>query len=211
MQAGAAAGDTAAPAGGGPGPEHNGVRMRTPGAADRDSVFPPPLVHEPSPPLTSRGAGSSQRRTRAVARRVNEAVRGLDWLAGFRVPDAHGRASLVCSLARIDEEVLERIWRTVARRDPQVSPGGLGEPATALLKGRSVYADGADPASLASYGAVPVSLPVSTDGAPWLEDVVDDEGRHYLLDLQCMLRSEDDVEADAPCDGPIRSQFGSRT
>ena len=56
---------------------------------------------------------------------------------------------------------------------------------------------------MASYGTGPVSLPKSTDGSPWVEEVVDDEGRHYLLDIQCMLRSEDDVAADEACDGPI--------
>ena len=48
-----------------------------------------------------------------------------------------------------------------------------------------------------------MSLPDSTEGSPYLEDVVDAEGRHYLWDVQCMLRSDDDVAADEASDGLI--------
>ena len=169
----------------------------------RASLFPLPLVHVPRAPSTSRGAGAAQRRDRAVSRRANEVVRGLNWLAGHRAADAHERASVVQSLARIHEETQERIWQAVARRDPQELPGTLEEAVAALLKGRSVYADGADPASLAYYGAGPVSLPDSTEGSPYLDNVVDAEGRHYLWDVQCMLRSDDDVAAEEASNGPI--------
>ena len=110
MSAGAADGGAAAP---------------TPGGLTRASLCPLPLVHVPRAPSTSRGARAAQRWDRAVSRRANEVVRGLNWLAGHRAADAHERASVVQSLARIHEETQERIWQAVARRDPQELPGTL--------------------------------------------------------------------------------------
>ena len=155
----------------------------------KDSIFPVPYSElEPVKPSACRVVQQRGGRVRAVQRRANDTLRGLNWMAGRGEPAPGEEASDVQS------EVRARVFARVVARGPP--PAGLDGPSSlrAMLKGRDDY-EGSD-VQVAPFRLDRVALPGSMRDGPLLRDITSPEVRQVLDDLVGELLLPD-VEAEA--------------
>ena len=188
--------------------------MRPPAGGDDDrpclgGLFPLPEVHVEQP-MGRCSRRSSQRRGRRIQEQcdLNEAIRGLNWLAG--APLNKG----VFGPSPRQQEVLGRVTAAchrAATKPDQVAPLSPEAAFSELLRGNaSVYE--ATGATLAPFKLERVSLPESVHDCPQVIDLVDSDARQYLEDSQRMLLPADQVECDVVpyWDPTLRSSCASK-
>ena len=153
---------------------------RLPASAGARDLFPlAPVVAPPKP-----AGGASRRRWRPHRLRcdlVNDAVAGLNWLAGASSRVAGDAPQAVHGDMR---EATVRRLDGLARFAAQ--PGRLSlrppprQALRGLLRGRSTYGDDTAELSLAPYQQSAVSLPADSDNSPAVVELVGDRCRHLL-------------------------------
>ena len=159
---------------------------------DLQQVFP--LHRVPQVQAGRRDVGTSYRQTVAARRRlkdINGVLESLNWCAGFPTP-ANSKSAREQSSA--DGQASAEA-RAAAGVDDFLNCDAIPSQRAAfleLLKGRGVYDVDTAGLSLASFTTVSaISMPTSTAGSPWLEDVAPSPSLHYLeKGMQRMLRTQ---------------------
>ena len=153
---------------------------RLPASAGARSLFPLAPVEAPSKP----GGGASRRRWRLRRLRcdlVNDAVAGLNWLAGVPPAVCGGAQRAVhedmgaATVGRLDG--LARFAAQPSRLSLRPLPR---QALRSLLRGRSTYGDDTPELSLAPFRQSAVSLPADSDNSPAVADLVGGRCRHLL-------------------------------
>ena len=155
-------------------------------------LFPLPEVHvESSSKRLSRRC--SQRRARRIQLQwdINEAVRGLNWLA-----DSSSRDQVFRPTPR-QKEVLDRVEAACRSASISSEAGPLSEEAAfrELLHGNVSQYEAAG-TTLASFKLERVSLPESVRASPQVAELLDSDARQYLKDPERMLRPECESDCD---------------
>ena len=151
--------------------------------------------------LSRRSAQRWDRKIR-VRETTNEAIRGLNWLAG-KSDFLHGTDGAPDSL---QQEVLQRIQILANMTNDIGSFDKIPSPEAALaelLKGRSDYQQSAAPIALAPYSLERVSLPESLHGLPDAVDLLPPDARRYLEGKELMLRDDQPDETPPPYWDPV--------
>ena len=149
-------------------------------------VHPLPLLPQPD------RRGRKGRQARRHVQECNDAIQGLNWYAGYGYGLPHP-CSAPNSLQKLAVARVEKLVR--AQPPPSETPSEQAA-FLELLRGRSVYATGAETGlSLAAFRSPSqVSMPQDVHGAPRVEDLASD-GEHYLgKGLQRMLRPASDAD-----------------
>ena len=175
-------------------PSEKGAAMLQPGKPAKYSrhereLFPLPVF---ACPVDKTGVSRSvkQRRDRIhkIAENCNEAIRGLNWLAGCF--DHEELVLDVDPCSEMQRQVLMRVDGLVRDQKPS---GILDKPEAALrslLKGGTPYDMGVSSETLAPYQADLVSIPHDVHGCPLLEEVLPVHDRRFLEERELMLRSK---------------------
>lgn len=161
------------------------------GARGGGDLFPIPRMHEePDNPNISRGCRQRQLRRLAHARRVNETIDSLNWMAGCT---AHGAS--FPQFGHLHAEVHERVQGLISLRGSPAEALTPQEASRELLRGRVGYElDPANP-NLAPYKEGSVSLPGDVKGAPMVRDLLPEEDQAMLDGFdQRMLREREEFE-----------------
>ena len=180
------------------GGKSKGAGGTSPGGRPTREFFPLPAPAAPAGPAVStrsgrKAWGQATRRTKMV----QEAVRGLSWIAGY---DAWDLAPGSASPGILTPEVLARVEGLVHDWEPMPEAlsgrGALRD----LLHDRSMYELETGSADLAAFNTDLVSLPGDVSGCPPIESLLDAEVSRYLeADKELMMQpatGTDDIEFD---------------
>ena len=158
-----------------------------------------PLSYRAVPLVDGTGVHRRRARRRAArAREANEAIFGLNFLAGLgalRVPAADGDNSLQAAAIRdvfafVDE----------CEYDQCSEEGSFHE----ILRGRAGYdSDTTAQGSLAPYQPPLLAVPDDVSQAPFARDIVGPGAHSFLDGIKRMLRSQEQVELLDSLHGPI--------
>ena len=177
----------------GPTMQKGGALLPRDGARD---VFPLPvdeLLNEAPPPRRRR-----QRLHRVL---VGDALRALNWLAGNQPHARHSVEPMHRDVAaRVDG--LSSHWMKVEQPAREAySRESAREALLALTRGRALYEEATTEGVLAPFIASAVSLPSEVTAAPYLENVLPQHARRYMMDgCALMRRPEHEVRADFEAD-----------
>ena len=151
-----------------------------------------PLPQASSSPLDSGPLSrrSSQRRSRKarINEDVDEAVMALNWLhdGKFHSPSMEPNANQQATIVRTQLLAKHAGGCHSCSGLPPTPEAAL----STLLQGRDDYHVPSSPVSLAPFNLELISLPVSLDGAPRAEDLLDENDRRYLEVQERMMRPE---------------------
>ena len=157
----------------------------------QDHVFPMPRTSTATCGANvSRGTRQRVNAEAAVHRRVDDVIRGLNWMLGRHGPPK--RAGMSSAQLEVKELAETRVRR---RGGP-----GIAEPGEkvlrAMTKGRSDYGGANVGAAVASYRLADVSLPDDERDAPFLRQLCSDEARDYLDTYRdSMMRPQAEYDA----------------
>ena len=173
-----------------------GGRLKREGGATLPRVVPQPrdifpLPGLPMPPVLARGRRQAQRhgRVRRHLDRVNHAIAGLNWLAGFGDTLDEGYPTAM------QQEVLTRVDGLAWRQEPTASCLSSEAAWSELLRGRGLYEEGGANANLAAYQEELLSVPSDIRGCPRIEQILPSSVHHYLEAYQeRMLKPQEEME-----------------
>ena len=176
-----------------------GAAMKQPGSSAKFSqrervLFPLPLFACPGHKTgVSRPVKQRRHRIRKVTENCNEAIRGLNWLAG-----CYDYVEKYCELQHcspLHQEVMMRVDGLVRDQKPS---GIIDSPEAALrslLRGGSPYDLAVSSETLAPYRDDLLSVPHDVHGCPRLLDVLPAQDCQFLEEVnELMLRRDDEVE-----------------
>ena len=157
-----------------------------------------PLLRVPQVHAGRHEAGASYRASRAERQRlkdINDVLDSLNWCAGHKTPseprpriDNSGGVPPCTSQPRAEARAAEGIDDFLNGHAIVPQRAAFLE----LLKGRGVYDVDTTGLTLAPFSTVAaISIPLTSEGAPWLVDIAPSSALHYLESgMQRMLRSE---------------------
>ena len=149
-----------------------------------------PLGYLPVPPVDGSGVHRRRARRRAArSREANEAIFGLNFLAGYGT--VHHRAAVDEDNSLQATAVADVLALADERTsDPCSEEGSLWE----ILRGRAGYdSDTTAQGSLAPYQPSLLAVPSDVSQAPFARDIVGPGARSYLDGIKRMLRPDEQV------------------
>ena len=174
-------------------------------AADEEQLFNtipevPTLVSSHVPRNSCARLRQRMCRRQCQERDVARCLESLNWLAGRRDRSLeHEGTKPGATQVLLSQEVQARVRKLVHERCSRTSAIPLPQAAfRELLGSHSVYGPGEN-GNLANFSTVElVSLPDSLSGCPRLCDVVPESLRHYLENIQSMIKSKAESENTQP-------------
>ena len=134
------------------------------------------------------------RRARRLVQLVNKGISALNWLDGWTADQAqHGNFD---DMAEETARFLEGLSMVQQPGGEIAGPPELQAAYHELLRGRTGYGDSGGAGSLVAYQRGAVSLPDEIKGAPLVEEICGDRGRHFLVGEGVrMLKPASDIDS----------------